>query len=90
MPDQQEADRNQNPVPEGPPSSCIRIVNAPPAEVRHLTRLRPPCLTAFLVQRFPNKHTQQLVEFIRSSKRGICRESGGLKAAPEEGAAADL
>jgi len=32
----------------------------------------------------PNEHTLHLVEFIRSSKRGICRGSGGLKEAPEE------
>jgi UDP-N-acetylglucosamine acyltransferase len=35
----------------------------------------------------PNEETSHLVEFIRGSKRGIARESGRGKAAPEEGGA---
>jgi UDP-N-acetylglucosamine acyltransferase len=42
---------------------------------------------ARIEREIPDENTLHLVEFIRGSKRGIARESGHGKAAPEEGGA---
>jgi len=44
----------------------------------------------WIERQIAEENTVRLVEFIRASKRGIARESGRCKDAPEEGGAAVL